>query len=116
MKIVVLAPVHIYDDIRVFRKESVTLADAGNEVVLYARTPDDQPIVRSGVEVKPVKRRSRPGRFARGFARLFLDDAILFLFRLGQCGIISQSCCADESDHQGCQSNGHRWDCRKRAA
>ncbi len=64
MKIVVLAPVHVYDDIRVFRKESVTLAEAGNEVVLYARTPDDQPVVRSGVSVKPVKWRSRPGRFA----------------------------------------------------
>lgn len=63
MKIVVLAPVHIYDDIRVFRKEAVTLADAGNEVVLYARTPDDRPVLRSGVNVKPVKGRSRPGRF-----------------------------------------------------
>lgn len=63
MKIVVLAPVHIYDDIRVFRKESVTLAEAGNEVVLYARTPDDQPVIRSGVNVRPVRRRSRPGRF-----------------------------------------------------
>lgn len=64
MKIVILAPVHIYDDIRVFRKESVTLAEAGNDVVLYARTPDEQPVVRDGVTVTPVKRRSRPGRFA----------------------------------------------------
>lgn len=63
MKVVILAPVHRYDDIRVFRKEAVTLAEAGYEVVLYARTPDGRPLQRSGVTVRPVRYRSRFGRF-----------------------------------------------------
>ena len=65
MKVVILAPVHRYDDIRVFRKEAVTLAAAGNEVVLYARTPDGQPLVRDGVTVRPVRYKGRLGRFLR---------------------------------------------------
>lgn len=65
MKIVILAPVHIYDDVRVFRKEAVTLAQAGHEVILYARTPDGQPLERDGVKVEPVRYRSRLGRFAQ---------------------------------------------------
>ncbi|MDP4014575.1 MAG: glycosyltransferase [Candidatus Nanopelagicales bacterium] len=65
MKIVVVAPVHIYDDIRVFRKEAVTLAQAGHEVILYARTPDGRPLVRDGVTVKPVRHSSRLSRFAQ---------------------------------------------------
>ncbi len=65
MRIVILAPVHIYDDIRVFRKEAVTLAAAGHEVILYARTPDGQPLERDGVRVEPVRYRSRLGRFAQ---------------------------------------------------
>ncbi|MFN8125760.1 MAG: glycosyltransferase [Candidatus Nanopelagicales bacterium] len=63
MRIVILAPVHIYDDIRVFRKEAVTLAAAGHEVVLYARTPDGEPLERDGVRVEPVRYRSRLQRF-----------------------------------------------------
>jgi glycosyltransferase involved in cell wall biosynthesis len=64
MRIVILAPVHVYDDIRVFRKEAATLAESGNEVVLYARTPDNEQLTRDHVQVVPVKQRSRPGRFA----------------------------------------------------
>lgn len=60
-----VAPVHRYDDIRVFRKEAVTLAAAGHEVILYARTPDGEPLVRDGVQVHPVRYRNRLGRFAR---------------------------------------------------
>ena len=65
MKIVILAPVHAYDDIRVFRKEAVTLAAAGHEVVLHARTPDGRPLRRDGVLVRPVKYRHRLSRFAQ---------------------------------------------------
>ena len=65
MKIVILAPVHIYDDVRVFRKEAVTLAAAGHEVILYARTPDGEPLQRDGVDVRPVRYRNRFQRFAQ---------------------------------------------------
>lgn len=65
MKVVILAPVHIYDDVRVFRKEAVTLAAAGHEVVLYARTPDGRPVDRDGVQVRPVRYRNRLSRFAQ---------------------------------------------------
>lgn len=65
MKVVIVAPVHRYDDVRVFRKEAVTLAAAGHEVVLYARTPDGMPLRRDGVTVRPVRYRSRAGRFAQ---------------------------------------------------
>ncbi len=63
MKVVILAPVHIYDDVRVFRKQAVTLAAAGHEVILYARTPDGRPVLRDGVHVRPVRYRTRIGRF-----------------------------------------------------
>ena len=63
MKTVILAPVHIYDDVRVFRKEAVTLAAAGQHVTLYARTPDDEACTRDGVHVTPVPKQSRPARF-----------------------------------------------------
>lgn len=65
MKVVILAPVHMYNDIRVFRKEAVTLAADGNDVVLYARTPDGRGVRDSGVRVEPVSYRSRMQRFAR---------------------------------------------------
>ena len=65
MKIVVFAPVHKYDDIRVFKKEAVTLAaDPTNEVVLYARTPDGLPLSDSGVKVRAVTYANRLARFA----------------------------------------------------
>lgn len=65
MKVVIVAPVHIYDDVRVFRKEAVTLAEAGYEVILYARTPDGTPLTRDGVTVRPVRYRNRAERFLR---------------------------------------------------
>lgn len=65
MKVVIAAPVHRYDDVRVFRKEAVTLAGAGHEVILYARTPDGRPLERDGVRVQPVRYRHRLGRFAQ---------------------------------------------------
>jgi glycosyltransferase involved in cell wall biosynthesis len=65
MKVVIVAPVHIYDDVRVFRKEAVTLAAAGHEVILYARTPDGRPLTRDGVTVRPVSYRNRLHRFAQ---------------------------------------------------
>lgn len=63
MKIVVLAPVHQYDDVRVFRKEATSLANAGNDVTLFARTPQGRPLNRNGVAVLPVRDGSRPLRF-----------------------------------------------------
>lgn len=76
MKVVMLAPVHRYDDIRVFRKEAVTLAQAGHRVILYARTPDDEPRLESGVEVRPVRYRGRLQRFAKlpGLGRAALRE------------------------------------------
>ena len=76
MKVVMLAPVHRYDDIRVFRKEAVTLAQAGHRVILYARTPGHEDLIESGVEVRPVRYRSRLQRFARlpGLARAALRE------------------------------------------
>jgi glycosyltransferase involved in cell wall biosynthesis len=38
-RIVILAPVHSWDDVRVFQKEARTLANAGFDVVLMAQTP-----------------------------------------------------------------------------
>ena len=63
MKVVMIAPVHMYDDVRVFRKEAVTLAAAGHEVILYARTPDGEPVRRDAVTVRPVRYRNRLERF-----------------------------------------------------
>ncbi|MCH9719903.1 MAG: glycosyltransferase [Actinomycetia bacterium] len=76
MKVVMLAPVHRYDDVRVFRKEAVTLAQAGHRVILYARTPDDEPRLESGVEVRPVRYRGRLQRFAKlpGLGRAALRE------------------------------------------
>ncbi|WP_017726157.1 glycosyltransferase family 4 protein [Halalkalibacterium ligniniphilum] len=61
-KICILAPVHIYDDVRVFQKEAITLVNEGYEVVLFARA--EQEIRRKGIHVIPVpKYRNRLERF-----------------------------------------------------
>ena len=50
-KVCVVAPVHVWDDVRVYQKESRTLADAGYQVSLIARTPSPQTI--DGVKIIP---------------------------------------------------------------
>ena len=50
-KVCVVAPVHVWDDVRVYQKESRTLADAGYQVSLIAKTPSPQTI--NGVEIIP---------------------------------------------------------------
>ncbi|MBK8479890.1 MAG: glycosyltransferase [Proteobacteria bacterium] len=57
----VLAPVHPYDDIRVFRKEAKSLARAGFRVQLIARA--DEALTEDGVEVLPLQYRHRWQRF-----------------------------------------------------
>ena len=44
MRVVIVAPVHPWDDIRVFHKEAKTLASVGHEVVLIARAPNSTTI------------------------------------------------------------------------
>ena len=50
-KVCVVAPVHVWDDVRVYQKEARTLADAGYQVSLIARTPSTQTI--NGVKIIP---------------------------------------------------------------
>lgn len=40
-KVCILAPIHIWDDVRVFKKQAVSLASHGYEVSLIARMPDN---------------------------------------------------------------------------
>jgi len=53
----VVAPVHVWDDVRVYQKEARTLADAGYQVSLIARTPSPQTI--NGVRIIPCIGSSR---------------------------------------------------------
>ena len=50
-KVCVVAPVHVWDDVRVYQKESRTLAEAGYQVCLIART--DSPQTTNGVKIIP---------------------------------------------------------------
>lgn len=63
-RVIILAPVHDYDDVRVFQKEAKTLAAAGYEVRLLARA--ERALEEDGVRVVPLPRpASRLVRFAR---------------------------------------------------
>ena len=59
----VVAPVHAWDDVRVYQKEARTLADAGYRVSVIARAPSPQSI--DGIEIIPSisDSRYRPVRF-----------------------------------------------------
>lgn len=70
-KVCILAPVHIYDDIRVFKKEAISLANAGFETVLYARIAAATEV--EGVKVKPVR------KYSNRFERIFLTMPTLFI-------------------------------------
>jgi len=50
-RVCVVAPVHVWDDVRVYQKQSRTLADAGYQVSLIARAPSPQTI--NGVKIIP---------------------------------------------------------------
>jgi glycosyltransferase involved in cell wall biosynthesis len=52
MKITIVAPVHIHDDVRVFQKEAKTLASNGHEVSLIARA--NAPAVKDYVRIIPA--------------------------------------------------------------
>jgi glycosyltransferase involved in cell wall biosynthesis len=58
----VVAPVHLWDDVRVFHKEARTLAGAGYRVIVIARAPGREFI--DGVEVVPA-RTATSSRFLR---------------------------------------------------
>ena len=50
-KVCVVAPVHDWDDVRVYQKESCTLARAGYQITLIARAPSPRTI--NGVNIIP---------------------------------------------------------------
>jgi len=62
-KICILAPVHIYDDIRVFRKEAKTLAQNGYDVTLFARINKDKTL--EGIKIRSVEYKNRLERFLK---------------------------------------------------
>lgn len=51
-KVCIIAPVHDWDDVRVFQKQAVTVANSGYDVTLLAQA--DSSRLESGVNVKPV--------------------------------------------------------------
>ena len=55
-KVVIVAPVHRYDDVRVFQKEAITLANSEYQVSLLARS--DYSLNQNGVRVYPVPQAS----------------------------------------------------------
>ena len=48
----IIAPIHQFDDVRVFRKEGMTIAEMGFNVILYAKT--STPGLHSGIDVRSV--------------------------------------------------------------
>lgn len=55
-KVAIVAPVHCYNDVRVFQKEATTLASNGYEVILLARS--DRLLQENKVTIKPVPKAS----------------------------------------------------------
>lgn len=71
VKVVILAPVHQYSDIRVFEKQAKSLATEGYDVVLIAQSEQDH--VECGVRVVPApKYNSRLVRFGLLFKVLIM--------------------------------------------
>src|SRR5262245_62463499 len=66
MRVIIVAPVHIYDDVRVFQKEAKSLAANGYHVTLIART--DRLRFVEGVKILPAP--VAPNRLKR-FLSLF---------------------------------------------
>ncbi|MDD4027946.1 MAG: glycosyltransferase [Bacilli bacterium] len=63
MKICIVAPVHQYDDVRIFKKEAISLHKKGYDVILYARIDEETCV--DGISVKPYKYRNRFFRFIK---------------------------------------------------
>jgi len=64
LKVCILAPVHGWDDTRVYQKEACTLVEAGYEVTLIAQAP--RASVERGVRIRPAPRAgSRLQRFLK---------------------------------------------------
>lgn len=60
-KICFLAPVHIYDDIRIFYKEASSLRDSGYDVTIIARANGEFNI--DGIKIKGISYKNRTERF-----------------------------------------------------
>lgn len=61
-KVCIFAPVHSYDDIRIFKKEAVSLANDGYKIVLIAKSENDKVINRVKIIPAP-KYKTRLQRF-----------------------------------------------------
>jgi hypothetical protein len=63
IKVCIVAPVHIWDDVRVFHKQAITLRREGYQVVLVARSSEEHVV--DGVLIKPATAilKGRIGRF-----------------------------------------------------
>lgn len=70
-KVVIVAPVHRYNDVRVFNKEAGSLVENGYKVVLFGRTSEGKDFKEAGVEVKGLAYSGRKERFL-GLFKLFL--------------------------------------------
>lgn len=63
MKVCIVAPVHKYNDVRVFKKEAISLANNGFNVVLYVNTNNVKSL--DNITIKPYKYRSRISRILK---------------------------------------------------
>jgi glycosyltransferase involved in cell wall biosynthesis len=60
-KICIVAPVHIYNDIRVFQKQAISLATHNYDVVLFARCTEDK--IEHGIHIRALSTYTRKKRF-----------------------------------------------------
>lgn len=60
-KVCFIAPVHVYDDIRIFHKEAKTLSDNGYEVTIIARAQED--FIQENIKIRGIKYKNRKERF-----------------------------------------------------
>lgn len=80
-KVVIVSPVHIFNDVRVFEKEAKSLVNLGFDVELFARTPEGIDHTESGILIHAVKYRNRIERFLKLpllFFRILKSDASLY--------------------------------------
>lgn len=57
-KIFIVSPIHKWDDVRVFKKEAMTLSESGMEVTLYAKSPKD--FVKDKIQIRSVSKERQP--------------------------------------------------------
>lgn len=75
-RVVILAPVHQWDDVRVFKKEAISLADEGYDVILVANSDVVQKV--DGVTIIPVWKIGN-NKYMRFLVLPFLFLQIIFL-------------------------------------